>query len=89
MALNRNRTCGDTTFDTPPRSTALYQRRKGTDQELVEFERVKSRPYRLAGWGLARVLLRVNRRGLFFVRVFFRDDNGPFGHRGVVDRAVQ
>jgi hypothetical protein len=40
------------TFESPPRSTALYQRRKGTDQELVEFERVKSPPYRWAGWGL-------------------------------------
>ena len=39
------------TFDTPPCSTTLYQRRKGTDQELVEFGRVKNRPSRLAGWG--------------------------------------
>ena len=68
---------------------ALYQRRKGTDQELIEFERAKTRVYWLAGWGLAHVLLRVNRRGCFFVRVFFHDDNDPFSHRGIVDRVIQ
>ena len=39
--LTPSGTCADTTFDNPPRSTALYQRRKGTDQELIEGGRVE------------------------------------------------
>ena len=66
----------------PARAPALYQRRTGTDQELIEFGCVRSRVYRLTGWVWRTFLPRVNRRGFFhpflLLSLFDRSRGGDY-----------